>query len=108
MGNKEEHFVFDLNNIIKFCSGGKPFKRDDIEITDIFTTDEDIKDLASTQKQIREIKSNDANAEQSMRYELVKMLMVDVMQSPIDDIEEINKSITFNTMLNNGFIKMIQ
>lgn len=107
MDTLNDTFVFDIEQIVKFCSGDKPFKRDDIEITEVFTSDEDIDDLSTAQKQVREIKSNDATTDQSMRYELVKMMMDYMMQYSDEDISKFGGKMVLKTMLNNNLVKKL-
>lgn len=98
--------VFDIDKIIQFCSCNHPLKRDDIEITEIFSSDTDIDDLSPIQKQVREIKSNEATAEQAMKYEMVKLMMTYLMDMKNEDFKEFGNQVVLDTMLNNGLIQI--
>lgn len=101
----EGNYILDLDNIIKFCFDSND-KTSDSEITEVYVTDENSKNLTLTSKQLREVKSGDVSSKHTVKYDLVKTFIADLM-----DIDEhamtFGDSVIVNTMLNAGLLKQI-
>lgn len=99
-------YVLNLENIINFIFEDDE-RNSDSEITEMYVMDEDSKNLSLSTKQMREVKSSDVSNYQTIRYDIMKMLM-----DRLFDIE--NEELTFgetvvvNTMLTEGFITEIK
>lgn len=101
----EGNYILDLENIIKFCFDYDD-KTSDSEITEVYVTDETTKNLNLTSKQIREVKSGDVSSRQTVKYDLIKTFISDLM-----DMDESNltfgDSVIVNTMLSEGLLKQV-
>lgn len=99
-------YILNLENIIDFVFGDDE-RNSDSEITELYVMDEGTKNMTLSTKQMREMKNGDASNYQTIRYDIVKMLM-----DRLFDIE--NEELTFgetvvvNTMLTQGMITEIK
>lgn len=100
----EGNYILDLDNIIKFCFDNDD-KTNDSEITEVYVTDENSKNLTLTSKQLREVKSGDVSSKQTVKYDLIKTFISDLMD--MDDILTFGDSIIINTMLSEGLLKQV-
>ncbi len=99
-------YILNLENVINFIFDGEE-RNSDSEITEMYVMDEGSKNLSLSSKQMREVKSGDVSNYQTIRYDIMKMLM-----DRLFDIE--NEELTFgetvvvNTMLTEGLITEIK
>ena len=99
-------YILNLENIIDFVFGDDE-RNGDSEITELYVMDEETKNMTLSTKQMREMKNGDDSNYQTIRYDIVKMLM-----DRLFDIE--NEELTFgetvvvNTMLTQGMITEIK
>jgi hypothetical protein len=99
-------YILNLENVINFIFDGEE-RNSDSEITEMYVMDEGSKNLSLSTKQMREVKSGDVSNYQTIRYDIMKMLM-----DRLFDIE--NEELTFgetvvvNTMLTEGLITEIK
>lgn len=104
----DKNYGFDLKKIISFISNSKENK--ETEILDNYDSDNDAGEIKLVSKQIRESKSNGLTQIETLKYDMVKMLMSILLDTDIttntDNIEEfdLGTSLAFNTLLNEGFI----
>lgn len=101
----EGNYILDLDNIIKFCFDNDD-KTSDSEITEVYVTDENSKNLTLTSKQLREVKSGDVSSKQTVKYDLIKTFISNLMD--IDsNMVTFGDSVIINTMLNEGLLKQV-
>ena len=99
-------YILNLENIVNFVFENDE-RNGDSEITELYVMDEKTKNMSLSSKQMREVKSGDASNYQTIRYDMIKMLM-----DRLFDIE--NEELTFgetvvvNTMLTQGLITEIK
>lgn len=99
----DDNYVLDLNKIIDFCFNDEI--EPDSEITELYVMDEEEK-MSLSSKQVRELKNDDATSKQTMKYDLVKTLMVSLLSAQNDMTD--GECIIKNTMLSAGFLKEIE
>lgn len=103
MSNSKINYFLDLNNIINFCFDSDE-KQKDSEITETYSIDEATRNFNLVSKSLREVKNGDASTKQTVKYDMVKMLI-----GYLADIENssnltLGDSIILNTLFNNGFL----
>lgn len=101
-----EKYVLDIDAIVKFCFDNDG-KTTDSEITEVYVADEESKNLSLASKQLREVKNGDVTSMQTMKYDLVKLLIVDLMEMDEDELS-LGDTVIMNTMMNEGFLKPIE
>lgn len=98
-------YVFDVENIIKYIFDNDTVNGDS-EITDLYIMDDESQNLTLSTKQVREVKSSDDSNRQTIKYDLIKMFIMGLME-----VDEENASfgdvMLMNTMLNEGLIRQI-
>lgn len=98
-------YVFDIENIIKYVFDNDNVNGDS-EITDLYIMDDDTQNLTLSTKQIREVKTSDDSNRQTIKYDLIKIFIMGLM-----DMDEENATfgdvMLMNTMLSEGLIKQI-
>lgn len=101
----EGNYILDLENIIKFCFDNDD-KTSDSEITEVYVTDENSKNLTLTSKQLREVKSGDVSSRQTVKYDLIKTFISDLMDMDDSNLT-FGDSVIVNTMLSEGLLKQV-
>lgn len=101
----DKKYVIDIDNIIRFCFEDDE-KQSDSEITEVYVSDDENQSLKLASKQLREVKSGDASSKQTLKYDLIKTFIGDLIS--VDDTDlSLGDTILINTMLNEGFLKEI-
>jgi hypothetical protein len=99
------NYVLDIDNIINFC-----FKNDntstDSEKTEMYMLDEENGDMVLASRQVREVKNGDLTNLQTLKYDLVKNFIADLMNINENDIT-FGDSVIINTMINENFLKEV-
>ena len=75
--------------------------------TPLYVMDEDNKNMQLSSKQLREVKGNDITPQQSIRYELVKMMLDNILMIDDEDMT-FGNSVIINTMLSEGLITEVK
>ena len=96
-------FVLDLENIFKFCFDSND-KNNDSEITKLYVSDDDTKNLVLASKQLKEVKDSNASGKQNIKYDFVKTLVSYLFDIDGDDIT-FGDSVVINTLMSEGFLK---
>lgn len=99
------NYILDIDNIIKFCFEND-VKTGDSEITEVYMMDDENKGLTLSSKQLREVKSGDATNKQTMKYDLIKTFLADLIEVDSENVT-FGDAIIINTMLNEGLLKEI-
>lgn len=109
MENKNNHLIFDLDEIVKFVFGEKEERTHDTEITETYLQPDKGGPVELNSKIIHEVKGSDNTNKQTIKYDMIKMF-VDIL----DGVESssipstLGQSLTFNTMLSYGLIKEVK
>lgn len=99
--------VLNLEGIVDFVFNSELEDRGDSEITELYVMDEDNKNMQLSSKQLREVKGNDITPQQSIRYELVKMMLDNILMIDDEDMT-FGNSVIINTMLSEGLITEVK
>ena len=99
------NYMLDIENIIKYVFDTDSVNSDS-EITDLCVMDDENKNLMLSTKQVREVKSSDDSNKQTIKYDLVKMLIMGLMEMDADNAT-FGDVMLMNTMLNEGLMKEI-
>jgi hypothetical protein len=107
--NKQEpKFIFDLEKITDFIFGNPNDKTNEVEITEKYVYDDALNTLKLNDKQVKEVKVNDYTGQNTIRYDLVRM-MIDMIDGVdmFDEQEEmtLGQTLTWNTFQAYGFLK---
>lgn len=99
------NYILDIDNIIKFCFESDD-KVGDSEITEVYMVDDDEKKLSLSSKQLREVKTGDVTTKQTMKYDLIKTFIADLVDIDSNDVT-FGDAVIVNTMINEGLLKEI-
>lgn len=99
------NYMLDIENIIKYVFDSDEVNGDS-EITDLYVMDDESKNLILSTKQVREVKSSDDANKQTIKYDLIKMLIMGLMEVDSENAT-FGDVMLMNTMLNEGLIKEI-
>lgn len=106
--NEERHaLILNLEGIVDFIFGDDHERHCDSEITEVYVMDEDDKNMQLSTKQLREVKGNDITPQESIRYELVKMMLDNIISIEGEEAT-FGNSVVINTMLAEGLITEIK
>ena len=100
-------YVLNMENIINFVFEGEREKNSDSEITELYVMDEKTKSMSLSTKQLREVKNSEMTEYQSIRYDLVKMLLTRVFDIENEELT-LGETIVINTMMTEGLITEIK
>ena len=91
-------YIFDLDNITSFIFGNPNDKTNEVEITDSFIYDRETEKMIPNTREMKEVKVNDYTGQNTIRYDMIRML-IDILDS-IDDpkVLSMGQSITLNTL----------
>ena len=106
MEEENRAYVLNLENIMDFVFD-EGERNGDSEITELYVMDEDTKNLSLSTKQMREIKSGDMSNYQTIRYDMVKMLLDRLFDIENEELT-LGETIVVNTMLTQGLITEIK
>lgn len=99
-------YMLDVDAIMKWCLASKDTPVKEYEITEGY--DMDIESNVGS-KVVRELRSPNTQ-DDTIRYDFIKMLIAPFL-SDVDDFKEVENdfsiAMTFNTLVNMGFIKEI-
>jgi hypothetical protein len=107
MEDEKRAYILNIGEIIDFVFNDYADKNSDSEINEIYTIDDDTKNLSLTTKQIREVKSDEMTNCQTVRYDLMKML-IDRLLNMDDNEITFGDTIVINTMLSEGLITEVK
>ena len=99
--------IFNLERIVDFVFDNEHGSNGDSEITELYIMDDKSKNMQLSTKQLREIKGNDITPQQSIRYELVKMMLDNIIAIEGEEAT-FGNSVVINTMLSEGLITEIK
>lgn len=98
----DKKYTFDLKRIKNVCYTGSESDR---EITEGYETDEGGKGLVMVNKIIREYKSNNNDQNSMITYDVVKLLILKLLESYTEDFEaNLGLNLALNTCLKEGII----
>lgn len=100
-------YVLNLENVINFIFDSGNEDGNDSEITELYVMDEETKSMALSTKQMREIKSKEITTNQTVRYDMVKMLLDRLMDIENEELT-LGETIVINTLLTEGLISEIK
>jgi hypothetical protein len=100
-------YILNMENIINYIFDNSNEKEGDSEITELYVMDEGTKNMTLSTKQLREIKSKEITTHQSIRYDMVKMLL-DRLMDISDDELTLGETVVINTLLTEGLISEIK
>ena len=107
MGEEMSAYVLNMENIVEFVFERGNESDSNSEITELYVMDEDTKSMSLSTKEMREVKSKEITSTQSIRYDMVKMLLDRLMD--IDDGElTFGETVVVNTLLTEGLISEIK
>ena len=99
-----DNYIFDIDNIMKFVFEEE--QTTDSEITDLYVMDDESDKLTLSSKQVREVKGGDATNKETIRYDFIKMLVLETLGIREDDLG-FGDVMLINTMLSEGLIKEV-
>ena len=100
-------YVLNLENIIDFIFGSGNEYGNDSEITELYVMDDETNSMTLSTKQIREVKSQEITTNQSVRYEMVKILLDRLMNIESDELT-LGETIVINTLLTEELISEVK
>jgi hypothetical protein len=100
-------YILNMENIVSYIFDDSNDKDSDSEITELYVMDENTKNMTLSTKQMREIKSKEITTHQSIRYDMVKMLL-DRLMDISDDELTLGETVVINTLLTEGLISEIK
>lgn len=110
MKKKTDTYVYDLDAIMNYVFTDDGKRNNDSEITETYIADESSGQLSLVNKQLREVKGSDNSNKNTIRYDLMKFFM-DQLNNFVanDDVQStIGEAMILNTMLHNGFVKIVE
>lgn len=107
MDEEMRAYVLNLENIINFIFDSGNEDGNDSEITELYVMDDDTKSMTLSTKQMREIKSKEITTNQTVRYDMVKMLLDRLMDIENEELT-LGETIVINTLLTEGLISEIK
>lgn len=106
MEEENRAYVLNLENIFDFVFE-EGSRNCDSEITELYVMDEETKNLSLSTKQMREIKSDEMSNYQTIRYDMIKMLLDRLFEIENEELT-LGETIVVNTMLTQGLITEIK
>lgn len=103
---EEKNYVLDLERIFQFVFDSDNDKNVDSELTELYVMDDETNNLSLSSKQVREIKSNEINNKQTIRYDMVKFLLTSLISMSEEEVT-FGETIMLNTMFREGIIKEV-
>lgn len=100
--DNEVHYKFDVEKMLEFVF--KNSKETDTEITETYVNSDG---EASTQKTVREMKSEVGSTMTTIRYDLLKVFLGTLIETQADENGQgvsFGETLVINTLLDNGII----
>lgn len=104
---EERAYVLNMENIIEYVLNQGNDNNNDSEITELYVMDDDTKSMTLSTKQMREIKSKEFTTNQSIRYDMVKMLLDRLLDINDEDLT-FGETVVVNTLMVEGLINEIK
>ena len=99
-------YILNIENIMDFIFDSD--KRDsDSEITEVYVSDDDTKELMLSTKQLREVKGGDNSPKFTIRYDMLKTFLDLISDMDVNGAASFGENLIYNTMINEGFITEI-
>lgn len=95
---KECAYFLNLDNIFNYIFDNGTVEKNDSEITELYVMDESTKKMTLSTKEMHEVKSNGLTTNQTIRFELVKMLLERLLDMENSDMT-LGDTIVVNTLL---------
>lgn len=107
MEEENRAYVLNMENIMDFVFADEQTNHNDSEITELYVMDEDTKNMSLSTKQMRELKSDDMTSSQTIRYDMIKMLLDRLLSIENEELT-LGETIIVNTMVVEGLITEIK
>lgn len=107
MEEESRAFILNMENIINFVFDGDNGKNGDTEITELYVMNEETKNMSLSTKQMREMKSDEMTTYQTIRYDMMKMLMERLFSIENEELT-LGETVVINTMMSEGLITEIK
>ena len=99
-------YILNIENVMNFIFDSD--KRDsDSEITEVYVSDDDTKELMLSTKQLREVKGGDNSPKFTIRYDMLKTFIDMISDMGLDGTSTFGENLIYNTMINEGLITEI-
>ena len=101
------NYIFDINKITEFIFSNQIDKTNEVEIVEQFIYDEDSGKMIPATKDVKELKVNDFNTQNNIRYDMIKMFIEILDSVESEQTMSLGQGITLNTMKAYELIKDI-
>lgn len=101
------NYIFDINKITEFIFSNQIDKTNEVEIVEQFIYDEDSGKMVPATKDVKELKVNDFNTQNNIRYDMIKMFIEILDSVESEQTMSLGQGITLNTMKAYELIKDI-
>ena len=108
MEEENRAYILNLENIIGFIyQGDNNDKNYESELTELYVVDNENSNMSLSNKQLREIKNNDMTNHQTIRYDMIKLLLERLLDIK-EEVLTFGETVVLNTMLTEGLITEIK
>lgn len=108
MEEENRAYILNLENLIGFIyQGDNNDKNYESELTELYVVDNENSNMSLSNKQLREIKNNDMTNHQTIRYDMIKLLLERLLDIK-EEVLTFGETVVLNTMLTEGLITEIK
>lgn len=108
MEEENRAYILNLENLIGFIyQGDNNDKNYESELTELYVVDNENSNMSLSNKQLRELKNNDMTNHQTIRYDMIKLLLERLLDIK-EEVLTFGETVVLNTMLTEGLITEIK